>query len=54
MLAALNGHWPPSISYWLVMGAGYQLMSHLAARVDAALLNCLQRIQAGLLKGEIT
>jgi len=32
---------------WLVMGAGYQLMTHLAARVDAALLNGLQRIQAG-------
>jgi len=39
---------------WLVMGAGYQLMTHLAARVDAALLNGLQRIQVGLLKGEIT
>ncbi|SRR5579864_1660831 len=32
---------------WLAMGAGYQLMTHLAARVDAALLNGLQRIQAG-------
>ncbi|HUJ51089.1 MAG TPA: hypothetical protein VLW25_12850 [Bryobacteraceae bacterium] len=32
---------------WLVMGAGYLLMTHLAARVDAALLNGLQRIQAG-------
>ena len=32
---------------WLVMGVGYQLMTHLAARVDAALLNGLQRIQAG-------
>jgi hypothetical protein len=32
---------------WLVMGAGYQLTTHLAARVDAALLNGLQRIQAG-------
>jgi hypothetical protein len=30
---------------WLVMGAGYQLMTHLAARVDAALLNGLQRTQ---------
>jgi hypothetical protein len=29
---------------WLVMGAGYQLMAGLAARVDAALLNGLQRI----------
>jgi hypothetical protein len=27
---------------WLVMGAGYQLMTHLAARVDAALFNGLQ------------
>jgi hypothetical protein len=32
---------------WLAMGAGYQLMTHLAARVDAALLNGLKRIQAG-------
>ncbi len=32
---------------WLVMGAGYQLMTHLAARVDRALWNGLQRIQAG-------
>ena len=32
---------------WLVMGAGYLLMTHFAARVDAALLNGLQRIQAG-------
>jgi hypothetical protein len=32
---------------WLVMGAGYQLTTHLAPRVDAALLNRLQRIQAG-------
>jgi len=32
---------------WLLMGAGYQLTTHLAARVDAALLNGLQRIQAG-------
>lgn len=31
---------------WLVMGLGYQLMTHLAARVDRALLNGLQRIQA--------
>jgi hypothetical protein len=29
------------------MGVGYQLMTELAARVDAALLNGLQRIQAG-------
>ena len=32
---------------WLLMGAGYQLTTHLAARVDAAFLNGLQRIQAG-------
>lgn len=32
---------------WLVMGVGYQIMTELAARVDAALLNGLQRIQAG-------
>ncbi len=31
---------------WLVMGAGYQVMTHVAARVDAALQNGLQRIQA--------
>jgi hypothetical protein len=31
---------------WLVMGLGYQLMADLAVRVDAALLNSLQRIQA--------
>lgn len=31
---------------WLAMGAGYQLMTHLAVRFDAALLNSLQRIQA--------
>jgi hypothetical protein len=29
----------------ILMGAGYELMTHLAARVDAALLNGLQRIQ---------
>ena len=32
---------------WLVMGIGYQLITDLAARVDAALLNGLQRMQAG-------
>jgi hypothetical protein len=32
---------------WLVMGVGYQLMTHLAARLDAALLNSLQRMQTG-------
>jgi len=32
---------------WLAMGAGYLLMTHFAARVDRALLNGLQRIQAG-------
>src|ERR1700722_14841357 len=32
---------------WLVMGVGYQLMTNLAARVDAALLSALQRIRAG-------
>ena len=31
---------------WLVMGAGYQLMTDLAARVDAALFNGLQRVLA--------
>jgi hypothetical protein len=38
---------------WLVLGAGYQLMTHLAPRVDAAVLNGLERIH-GALKGEIT
>jgi len=38
---------------WLAMGIGYQLMAHLAARVDAALLNALQRIQVEFPKGEI-
>lgn len=28
---------------WLAMGLGYQLMTHFAARLDAALLNGLQR-----------
>jgi hypothetical protein len=32
---------------WLIMGAGYLLMTHIAARFDAALLNGLQRIQGG-------
>jgi hypothetical protein len=32
---------------WLGMGVGYQLMTHLAARVDAAFLNGLRRIHAG-------
>ncbi len=32
---------------WLAIGAGYHVMTRLAARVDAALLNGLQRIQAG-------
>jgi hypothetical protein len=32
---------------WLAMGLGYKLMTDLATRVDAALLNGLQRIQAG-------
>jgi hypothetical protein len=32
---------------WLVMGVGYQLMTELATRLDAALLNGLQRVKAG-------
>jgi hypothetical protein len=32
---------------WLILGMGYQLMTHLAARVDAALMSGLERIQAG-------
>jgi len=31
---------------WLAMGVGYQLMTDLATRVDAALLNGLQRIES--------
>jgi hypothetical protein len=31
---------------WLFMGVGYQLMTDLAAHVDAALLNGFQRIPA--------
>jgi hypothetical protein len=38
---------------WLAMGISYQVMAHLAARVDAALLNGLQRIQMEFPKGEI-
>jgi hypothetical protein len=38
---------------WLAMGFGYQLMAHLAARVDAALLNGLQQIQGEFPKGEV-
>jgi len=36
-----------SCASWLAMGAGYLLMTDLAARVDGALLNRLQRIQKG-------
>jgi len=39
---------------WLIMGAGYQLMTDLSARVDAVLFDGLQWIRAGLLKGEFT
>jgi hypothetical protein len=37
---------------WLVLGLGYELVTHFAARVDAALLNGLQRIQLQLVKGD--
>jgi hypothetical protein len=37
---------------WLAMGIGYQFMAHVAARVDAALLNGLQRIPMEFPKGE--
>jgi hypothetical protein len=30
---------------WLLIGVGYQLMAHLAARFDSAVLNGLQRLQ---------
>jgi hypothetical protein len=47
--------WSPILSFdpvatcasWLAVGAGYLLMTGLAARVDTALLNGLQRFQAG-------
>jgi hypothetical protein len=50
LLAAL--HWSPdsplaiaaTCASWLVLGAGYQLMTQVAARVDAALLTGLGRI----------
>ena len=37
----------PTVASWLAIGMGYQLMAHLAAPVDTALLKGLQRIQAG-------
>lgn len=33
-----------SAASWLLMGAAYQAMTHLAARVDGALLNRIQRL----------
>jgi hypothetical protein len=36
-----------SCASWLAMGAGYLLMTDLAARLDAVLVNSLQRIQEG-------
>ncbi len=49
LLRSPVSHVDPAATWasWLAMGAGYQLMTHLAARVDRALLNGLQRIQAG-------
>jgi hypothetical protein len=35
-----------SCASWLVVGVGYQLMTHIAARLDAALRHRLQRIEA--------
>jgi len=40
-----NMHRVASCASWLAMGAGYLVMIDLAARVDAALVNGLQRIQ---------
>jgi hypothetical protein len=47
--------WSPALQFagavnctsWLIMGAGYQLMTDLSARVDTALFDSLQRIRAG-------
>ena len=56
LLAGLNSalHWSAShialiatCASWLAMGLGYQIMTGLAVRVDAALLNGLRRIQEG-------
>jgi hypothetical protein len=45
-------HWvaPPAVlaatyASWLVLGVGYELITHVAARVDGALLNRLQQIR---------
>jgi hypothetical protein len=40
-------HLVASCASWLAMGAGYLLMTDLAARVDGALFNGLQRMQEG-------
>ena len=53
LISALR--WSPGLQWaaavncasWLVMGTGYQLMTDLSARVDAALFDGLQRIRAG-------
>jgi hypothetical protein len=49
LLRSPASHFAPAATCasWLAMGAGYQLMTLLAPRVDAALLNGLNRIQAG-------
>ena len=49
LLRSPASHMDPAVTCasWLAMGAGYQLMTHLAARLDRALFNGLQRIQAG-------
>jgi hypothetical protein len=42
---ASNMYRMASCASWLAMGAGYLLMTDFAARLDAALVNSLQRIQ---------
>ena len=38
--------WAATCASWVVMGVGYLFMTQVAARVDTALMNGLQRIQA--------
>jgi hypothetical protein len=49
LLRSPVSHFAPAATCasWLVMGLGYQLMTHLAARVDRALVNSLERVHAG-------
>jgi hypothetical protein len=42
--SAVRSAFALSAGSWMLMGAAYQAMTHLAARVDAALLNRFQRL----------